>query len=981
MKGRRHARAALFALVALSLAACGTDDPAGGEGADAAAEFPTGFGDTGTPDATDPEVASDAPLSEAGPDTPGPAPGELCPEDHVRLTFRVDDTANQTYELGELIWTGSFAFDETSRVLTYATSWLPDQGPYPLLYDDGPWDAGGHEPLGATAGDHIFGVAVCYRPDEPRTFAYGLLNGDLRWIWSGPNGQFEVEAGAAGVIDVPGMTIPAHGDRDFRLMLDLAGLHPDFEGVSLASHSVFVKGTMNSWTPVQLLDNGALGDEAAGDGVVTYQHSQYLGAHDGLIPTGGEVQFVFVFTQGDTDPDDGLEYKVAGDAAPEGVSAEGLCGGGPTPHQVSLALDSKGKTQNTAITVCAEDPQPECGPDSPCPEGWECVAGTCVELSAGEPEILLVLPALGSSAGGTTVTISGSGLAPDPLVSFGGATATVESATDKAIQAITPPGALGPVDVKVLVGGQEATFKGGFTYIQSTEAPVISGIDPAEGAVGGGTTVTVSGTHFAQGASVLFGAQPAGNVSVDPSGASLTAVTPPGTVGTVSVTVKNPDGKEGTLEDAFSYVPELPDWCQLDGPEALATVVGKASTPLAAQIYEPGVTDAAGAGPGLSAEVGYGPLGSDPRTDGGWTWATASYQSEIGNNDVWGAGLSAPEGAWAASIRASVTGGAAWRYCDLTGSDDGFDPESLSSLTVEAAGAVALLVSVPGTLSPLGGQVVTLTGAGFDAACTLTLGGAAVAGLNVVSPQTLTFTAPPSAPGPATLALGCPEGSDTLEVSVAHGWDGSLEDWPASSQVASNTVETDWGAGENELHALYLGTDGVNLYVGVSGLVGGDPANAIVVYVDGDFGTGSGLTDTKALENEGQVDASLGGLVVFDAAGFGAEVAMASVGMASYDPGIDDAASVSAGWRGLAPPGNMPWLLDGGVYGSPTSVEAFLPLDNLYGAPAGAPRTLGVAVRLVNADGLYASNQALPEGTSGDDNASTLGAISFQLVY
>ena len=298
-----------------------------------------------------------------------------CEAGAVELTLVVDDTANKTYGDGELIWTGSFAWDETSNTLAYATSWLPEEGPYPPLFDDGPRSSGGHEPEGSSPGDHIWGVSVCYVIEQTRTLSYGLLNDDLRWIWEGPNGTIEVTQDATGLIAVPGMTIAEHGDRDFRLMLQLDALHSDYQGsITTDDYGIFVKGTMNSWTPVQLLDDGQHGDASAGDGVLTYEHSSYLGPHDGLLRPGQEAQFVFVFAQGESAPDAGIEYKVAGDAALEGVDASGECGDGWEPLEVVQSLDSKGVVLNASIQICDEGAPPtgECQEDADCATGEVC---------------------------------------------------------------------------------------------------------------------------------------------------------------------------------------------------------------------------------------------------------------------------------------------------------------------------------------------------------------------------------------------------------------------------------------------------------------------------------------------------------------------------------------------------------------------------------------------------------------------------------
>jgi hypothetical protein len=82
--------------------------------------------------------------------------------------------------------------------------------------------------------------------------------------------------------------------------------------------------------------------------------------------------------------------------------------------------------------------------------------------------------------------------------------------------------------------------------------------------------------------------------------------------------------------------------------------------------------------------------------------------------------------------------------------------------------------------------------------------------------------------------------------------------------------------------------------------------------------------------------------------------------MASYDGQDELGPKGDAGWRGLDPVFDLPWLLEGSVFASGTGLEAILPLNLLYGPPAGLARKLGLVVRLGNKDGMSHSNQTLP---------------------
>ncbi|MFD9206745.1 IPT/TIG domain-containing protein, partial [Streptomyces sioyaensis] len=103
----------------------------------------------------------------------------------------------------------------------------------------------------------------------------------------------------------------------------------------------------------------------------------------------------------------------------------------------------------------------------------------------------------------------------------------------------------------------------------------------AQGQVTGGTVVTITGTDLA-GASVTFGGSPATGVSVNPAGTQITATTPAGSPGPVTVTVTTPGGTT-SLADAFTYVamPTLTGISPAQGPVTGGTVVTITGTDLA----------------------------------------------------------------------------------------------------------------------------------------------------------------------------------------------------------------------------------------------------------------------------------------------------------------------------------------------------------------------------------------------------------------
>jgi hypothetical protein len=163
---------------------------------------------------------------------------------------------------------------------------------------------------------------------------------------------------------------------------------------------------------------------------------------------------------------------------------------------------------------------------------------------AEAPRITGITPDSGSTAGGTSVTITGSYFNNVSAVEFGGQKAssfTVNS--PNSITAVTPPypnsefpGAPGQrlktVEVNVITPDYSPHLPEGghFTYegpCSPVESPFVAQVEPAEGPEAGGTTVTITGENLSDVTSVYFGSHPA--LSYGYHAGAITAVTPPGT--------------------------------------------------------------------------------------------------------------------------------------------------------------------------------------------------------------------------------------------------------------------------------------------------------------------------------------------------------------------------------------------------------------------------------------------------------------------
>ena len=128
-----------------------------------------------------------------------------------------------------------------------------------------------------------------------------------------------------------------------------------------------------------------------------------------------------------------------------------------------------------------------------------------------------IQPDSGPTAGGTTVTITGTGFSCATAVMFGTAAATNVT--------VFPPrrsSAVDPAGTGTEVGRHGSTSAGRhrrhsaadkFTYT-AVIAPTVTAISPSSGPAAGGTTVTITGTGLSGATAVKFGTVAATSVSV-----------------------------------------------------------------------------------------------------------------------------------------------------------------------------------------------------------------------------------------------------------------------------------------------------------------------------------------------------------------------------------------------------------------------------------------------------------------------------------
>lgn len=215
----------------------------------------------------------------------------------------------------------------------------------------------------------------------------------------------------------------------------------------------------------------------------------------------------------------------------------------------------------------------------------------------------------------------------------------------------------------------------------------VTALNPSGGPEEGGTTVVISGTGFEEGASVRFGE--ADGVGTTVNNAGSIRVSAPAGAGVVAVTVTNPGGESGSLAAAYTYrapVIDAVDWCTIQFPPQLTTAPGLEAGPVFARVFEESCTEGEAVCGRITAELGYGPRDVDVSVSPeAWTWAPAAANPAhtSDNNDEYSATLTVGlPGDYGYAYRMRVNDGA-WTYCDLDGTDNGYQPEQSGLLSVQ----------------------------------------------------------------------------------------------------------------------------------------------------------------------------------------------------------------------------------------------------------------------------------------------------------
>ncbi|HEV2722686.1 MAG TPA: IPT/TIG domain-containing protein, partial [Thermoanaerobaculia bacterium] len=295
-------------------------------------------------------------------------------------------------------------------------------------------------------------------------------------------------------------------------------------------------------------------------------------------------------------------YPRTGD--PLGGQRIRIFGSGFVPGPMQIMLGDAAATDVTFITsteIIATTPAHALGPVDVAmttPLGSATLANGFTY--AAPPTIAAVNPTKGRTAGGQTITVSGTNFLPDTAVTLGGLAAqSVLVINSSTLTFTTPAASAGIADLIVTTSAGSATRSAAFTYFAP---PAIASFSPAQGDAG--TVVTVAGTNF----------------DTDPAGDVVTVVGTPAQVTTATptqLTIVIPSGAS-------------------NGPIALITAGGTATSatdfttsPALFKISAPTLTLAEGAAVPFAATNGT----SDVTLQTTWTTSNASVVT-IASNGV-----------------------------------------------------------------------------------------------------------------------------------------------------------------------------------------------------------------------------------------------------------------------------------------------------------------------------------------------------------
>lgn len=438
---------------------------------------------------------------------------------------------------------------------------------------------------------------------------------------------------------------------------------------------------------------------------------------------------------------------------------------------------------NNVPSYPSEDTLPDDGP----------VDDGVLRLSAVEPDEDDV-------AGGTDVMVTGTGFKDGLQVVFGASPALDVFVINQTTAIVTtPPHPAGRVDLSVwhpdVDDAAPQVLPAAFRYHADL---TFAAVEPAEGDIGGGEPLVVTGSGFAPGTRFFVGGRPAIRQARVDDG-MLTGLAPPGAAGRAAVQII---GENGVIEtpEAYRYreAPRVDRLLPVVGPPSGGTVVRVDGAGLDADSLvrfgerDAEVVRAARDGawieviapvgsPGATADVTVASTWGSAVAPGAWSWidegadplvlACSSFYPQRGTE----AG-----GETVAIACRGLDYGVDVRFGDVPAEVVETDAAGGQALVVAPAGTGEVVISVtspfatvtltepyryegapgvtvdavaPAQGDPAGGTPVTVTGAGFEDGAQVWIGALPAAEVEVVDAETITARTPPGAPGRADVIV------------------------------------------------------------------------------------------------------------------------------------------------------------------------------------------------------------------------------------
>ncbi len=350
------------------------------------------------------------------------------------------------------------------------------------------------------------------------------------------------------------------------------------------------------------------------------------------------------------------------------------------------------------------------------------------------PTITSVTPSTGKALGGTMVTITGTGFIAGATVSIGGSTCTAPNVNNSTFMTCAAPALSTDTFYSLTLMNtdtQTATKTNAYSTIAS---PNVTSVSPNSGSMAGGTTITLSGTNFISGATVTIGGSNCTSPTVINS-TSITCNTPAHAIGLNSIVVTNPDTQSNTLANAYMFT----TFPLMFVTPSNGKLSGGTSISIAGNNFVSGATVLIGTG---------------------GTFTTCTSPVVVNSS----------------TITCNTPAKSAGIYSILVNNGNGESASLDNSFTYNP---IPTITSVnPSGGSPSGGTTITINGTGFLTGASVKVGGSTCTTPTIISATSMTCVTPAHAAGTVSVAITNP---DTQSVTRSNSF--TYNDGPTIASV------------------------------------------------------------------------------------------------------------------------------------------------------------------------------------------------------